>query len=88
MADRGLLQDPETEPQGQDLYRSERECSSHSDLGSPYRLAGYKVAPLSLEGGLVLLEYGRHASSESLYLQGSAGLAQRTLCDAAPDTQT
>jgi hypothetical protein len=25
MADRGLLQDTETEPEGQDLYRSERE---------------------------------------------------------------
>ena len=56
------------------------------DLDSPYRLAGYKVAPLSFEGGVGLLEYGRHASSESLYLQESAGLARRTLCDAAPDT--
>jgi hypothetical protein len=27
-------------------------------LDSPYRLAGYQVAPLSLEGGVVLLEYG------------------------------
>ncbi len=53
---------------------------------SPYRLAGYKVVPLSLEGAVVLLEYGRHAPSESLYLQGSAGLARRTLCDAALDT--
>jgi len=39
-------------------------------------LAGYKVAPLSLEGGLVLLEYGRHAPSESLYLQGFGRMAQ------------
>lgn len=51
-------------------------------------LAGYKVAPLSLEGELVLREYGCHAPSESPYLQGSGGLARRTLRHAAIDTQT
>ena len=44
MADRGLLQDPETEPQGQDLYRGERECPSHPDLDSSYPPGGHLFA--------------------------------------------
>ena len=53
---------------------------------SPCRLAGYKVAPLPVEGGVVLLEHGGHAAPEPVHLQGSAGMARRTLCDAALDT--
>jgi len=58
MADRGLLQDLETEPESQDLYRSQRERHSHPDLDSSYSNAGNQVVALSIKGGLVVLQYG------------------------------
>ena len=46
------------EPQGQDLYRSERECPSHPDLDSSCSSTGDQVAALWVKGWLVVLKYG------------------------------
>jgi hypothetical protein len=58
VGDRTVLQDPEAEPENEDVHRNERERSSHPDLYSHDRFACFEVAPLSVEIRKVLFESG------------------------------
>lgn len=87
MGDRAVLQGVETEPEGEDVYRNERERASDPDLDSPDFHARAQVASSPVTGSVVLLEHGDDAAAEPLHLPGFAGLAGRTVRDAAGDSE-
>ena len=83
MGDRAVLQGVETEPEGEDVYRDERERASDPDLDSPCFHACAQVASSSVTGSMVLLEHGDDVAAEPLHLPAFASLAGRTVRNAS-----
>ena len=74
---------PDPSPEGEDVYRDERERASDPDLDSPCFHACAQVASSSVTGSVVLLEHGDDAAAEPFHLPGFASLAERTVRDAS-----
>ena len=83
MGDRAVLQGVETEPEGEDVYRDERERASDPDLDSPCFHACAQVASSSVTGSMVLLEHCDDVAAEPLHLPAFASLAGRTVRNAS-----